>query len=132
MTSPDNKSPSVLEDNLKALATHPKAPSKAALIRRYLPQIEAAQAAGATNAEIVDAFHRSDIDIPLSTFESTLSRVRRQLGKAKEHDKRQETGQQPSKLTDKAQRDAWAKEIIPDDEPPELFKRLIKKRDQEK
>lgn len=73
----DDDPPATLEEKLVALANRESAPSKAALIRRHLPQIEAAQAGGATNAEIVDAFRSSGVEMSLSTFESTLSRARR-------------------------------------------------------
>lgn len=62
---------------LEALA-HSATPSKAARIRALLPQIEAAQTAGASNAQIVEKLNRTGLTITLRTFETTLSRVRRE------------------------------------------------------
>ena len=85
MTS-DNDPSTALGENLDALANRKTTPSKAALIRQHLAQIEAAQTAGATNTEIVEAFRRSGVEISLSTFESTLSRCRKKRGKSTKRD----------------------------------------------
>lgn len=67
---------------LDALAQRSTTPSKSAAIRRLLPNIEAAQAAGASNGDIVAELNRTGLTITLRTFETTLSRVRRRQATA--------------------------------------------------
>jgi hypothetical protein len=77
MTSDDPEI--ALDEKLDALAKRKRLQSKAALIRHHLPKIEAAKSAGASNAEIVESFRQAGFDISLSTFQSTLSRMRKKI-----------------------------------------------------
>lgn len=49
---------------------------KRARLRQLLPEIEAAQAAGVSNAEIVETLNAQGIDLTLSAFQTALSRIR--------------------------------------------------------
>lgn len=62
---------------LAQLAARPPKPSKAAQIRQLLPEIEAAQAAGASRKEIVEALRNSGLDVSMKTFSTALARARR-------------------------------------------------------
>ncbi|MCL1574877.1 hypothetical protein [Xanthomonas nasturtii] len=70
----ENQTP---QEALRELASRKDAKRpKRARLRQLLPEIEAAQAAGATNAEIVETLNAQGIDMTLSAFQTALSRIR--------------------------------------------------------
>ncbi|WP_407549672.1 hypothetical protein [Xanthomonas euvesicatoria] len=70
----ENQTP---QEALRELASRKDAKRpKRARLRQLLPEIEAAQAAGATNAEIVETLNAQGIDLTLSAFQTALSRIR--------------------------------------------------------
>ena len=105
---------------LDALAKRSTTPSKAAAIARLLPKIEAAQAAGASNGEIVAELNRSGLTISLRTFETTLSRVRHRLRAAPDAaTTANNNAQAPKKTEQKPQRRIRTGLQMPD--PPPAF-----------
>jgi len=99
MTSDDQES--TLAHNLDALAARTRTRSTAALIRHYLPKIEAAKNAGASTAEILQSFRQAGFDIPASTFQSTLSRMRKKTRNTQSSNTQSEPKRQPSTAQDK-------------------------------
>jgi hypothetical protein len=65
-------------ERLKALATGSQTRSKAARLREVLADVEAALAAGARRCDVVAALEANGLVMSLSTFETTLKRLRAQ------------------------------------------------------
>lgn len=66
---------------LAHLTERPATPSIAAQIRQLLPDIEQAQAAGASRKEILEALRHSGLDVSMKTFATALARARRKRAK---------------------------------------------------
>ncbi|MBK5938053.1 hypothetical protein [Halochromatium roseum] len=81
---PDNKtvppeettSLEAAEAALDRLATKLAAPPLATQIRRLLPKIERALEAGASYAQVLETLRECGIEMPMTTFRSTLHRAR--------------------------------------------------------
>jgi hypothetical protein len=69
------------EAALDRLATKLAPPSIGAQIRRLLPKINAAMAAGATHEQIVQTLRETGIDVSMNTFRSALYRARKRAQK---------------------------------------------------
>lgn len=68
-----------LKDTLRALAQDSSRRTKIGRLREVFPDIEAAQAAGVSNAKIVEALNAEHgLGLTLKTFETMLYRLRRQ------------------------------------------------------
>lgn len=63
-------------ERLMALATSDQTQSKAARLREVLADVEAALAAGARRCDVVAALEAGGLGMSLSTFETTLKRLR--------------------------------------------------------
>jgi hypothetical protein len=66
---------------LDRLAQRLAPPTVGAQIRRLLPKIEAAMAAGASHEQIVQTLRETGIDVSMNTFRSALYRARRKARK---------------------------------------------------
>ena len=69
------------EAALDRLATKLAPPSIGAQIRRLVPKINAAMAAGATHEQIVQTLRETGIDVSMNTFRSALYRARKRAQK---------------------------------------------------
>jgi hypothetical protein len=69
------------EAALDRLAQRLAPPSIGAQIRRLLPKIEAAMAAGASHEQIVQTLRETGIDVSMNTFRSALYRARKKAQK---------------------------------------------------
>lgn len=70
-----------LTTGLQALAAAGKGRSKAGQLRRVLPDLEAALAAGATYAALLETLKEHGLVMTVGTFKVTLSRLRAQQAK---------------------------------------------------
>ncbi len=70
-----------LTTGLQVLAAAGKGRSKAGQLRRVLPDLEAALAAGATYAALLETLREHGLVMTLGTFKVTLSRLRAQQAK---------------------------------------------------
>jgi len=68
-------------DALMALAKNSEGRKKTARLRQLLPQIEAAAAAGVSQAKIVEVLNQEGLDITQNTYSVMLSRLRKQREK---------------------------------------------------
>ena len=69
------------EAALDRLATKLAPPSIGAQIRRLLPKIDAAMAAGASHEQIVQTLRETGIELSMNTFRSALYRARKRAQK---------------------------------------------------
>lgn len=70
-----------LSRQLRALATDDLKRSKAARLRDVLDDVEMALAAGAKRADVLATLNEHGLDMSLTTFETTLKRLRAKRGK---------------------------------------------------
>jgi hypothetical protein len=63
-------------ERLRALVLDDEKRSKAARLREVLPEVEAALAAGARRSDVLAALAANGLTMSLSTFETTLKRLR--------------------------------------------------------
>jgi hypothetical protein len=112
---------------LARLGTDPRSASAAARIRRLLPDIEAAISRGVRHADIIATLAEEGLRLTLGQFRTELWRAR--------HKRQADQGRQPAPQRpapkSKAERDAWAKEMIPDEPVNPLLERLRRKQTQE-
>jgi hypothetical protein len=83
-----------ISERLRALAASSNHRSKAALLRDVIDDVEAALAAGISRSSIVEALSEHGLEISLSTFDTTLKRIRQKRGKTS-NPKAQTAGQPP-------------------------------------
>jgi hypothetical protein len=80
------------EAALDRLATKLAPPSIGAQIRRLLPKINAAMAAGATHEQIVQTLRETGIEVSMNTFRSALYRARKRAQKDSRKEERASGG----------------------------------------
>lgn len=69
-----------ISERLRKLAASSNHRSKAALLRDVIDDVEAALAAGISRSSIVKALSEHGLEISLSTFDTTLKRIRKKRG----------------------------------------------------
>lgn len=69
-----------IRESLRQLAADPKKRSKTAQIRELLDDIEAALAAGVSQADVVETLNNGGLAITHSSFKTTLKRLRDKRG----------------------------------------------------
>jgi len=137
MNDPDDSQPprtDVLRQALARVAEAPSKPSLTNILFPLLPDIEAALRAGATLDEIRLSLIEQGLSASPGAFRGALYRARKRSAKRPPASAKPAPTKSPplGAQETKADRDKRMREIIPDDEPPKLFKRLINKRNQEK
>jgi len=137
MNDPDDSQPPRTEALRQALARVAEAPSKPSLTNilfPLLPDIEAALTAGATLEEIRLSLAEQGLSASPGAFRGALYRARKRRAKRSHASPKPLPTKSPPRGAQetKTERDARMREIIPDDEPPKMFKRLINKRNQKK
>jgi len=137
MNDPDDSQPPRTEALRQALARVAEAPSKPSLTNilfPLLPDIEAALTAGATLEEIRLSLAEQGLSASPGAFRGALYRARKRRAKRSHASPKPLPTKSPplGAQETKTERDARMREIIPDDEPPKMFKRLINKRNQKK
>lgn len=70
---------SAVSQRLKALAADDKKRSKAARLRDVIEDVEAALAAGVPRQDVLDELNDLGLNMTLTTFETTLKRIRAKL-----------------------------------------------------
>lgn len=123
---------------LAQLGADPRSLSAAARIRRLLPDIEAALERGVRQADILQTLTAQGLKLTIGQFRTELWRARKRA-RAKDTKESPPPATTPTPKSpppgigaSKAERDAWAKEIIPDDPPNPLLERLKRKNKGEK
>ncbi len=69
-----------VSDRLRVLASDDKKRSKAARLRDVLDDVEAALAAGVTQASVVEVLKEGGLEMSMATFKNTLQRLRAKRG----------------------------------------------------